>query len=61
MTPLYIVENIKTGQIFDFFDFTWNSSIAHCVAPYTTHNFGTAQAYVEQMSGYFVQIGWVDK
>lgn len=59
--PLYIVEHLETGQIFDFFDLTWNASIEQCIAPYTTRNSGATKDYITNQRGYFVQIGWVDR
>lgn len=59
--PLYIIENQETGEVYDFFDFTWNASIQDCIAPYTTR--ATAEvfiSYIKSISGHFVQIGWLD-
>ena len=59
--PLYIVEHILTGKIFDFFDFTWNDNVKQCIAPYTTAGDIDKKYSSELANAYIVQIGWVDE
>lgn len=60
MRPIYVIQKIGTGEVYDFFDFTWNPLVEDCIAPYTTKdNTGTIKAYVISIGGEFVQIGWL--
>ncbi len=59
MTPVYIVEHILTGKIFDFFAFTWNDSVRHCIAPYTTVTDIDERYSSELANSYLVRVGEV--